>query len=157
MKPRHLPWEDYCALKTAFRLLVREVGGLEAATSITRVGCSQLADYYNPHKPDVFAPMDVVLDLEDVAKKQLVTEVMARLGGSRLTGAGRAADTQPSLTQTVAAIIGRSGQVNQAVGVALSDGQITPDEAPELIQVLSGMQREIETSLARLLQAGGTA
>ena len=151
MKARHLDPESYAALKTAFRVLVARVGGVDAAASVTRVGKSAIADYYNLDKPESFAPADVIADLEAVAREPFVTATLARLSGCRLAGGGEAtAPAGRSLTQAVAGVIGQIGAVTSAVGQALLDGQVTPDEAPALIDALSAHVREMEAALTVL-------
>ncbi len=56
----------YNSLKTAFKMLIADLGGLDAAASCTRVKRSNLSDYGAPGK-DFAVPSDVIADLETVA------------------------------------------------------------------------------------------
>lgn len=75
---------QYHALKTASKMLVSLLGGLDAAASCSRVQRSQISDYQNVHVAERFAPIDVVMDLESVAGSPLVTRAMAAALGYEL-------------------------------------------------------------------------
>ncbi len=75
---------QYHALKTATKMLITLLGGLDAAASCSRVQRSQLSDYGNVHVGERFAPIDVILDLEDVVNAPLVTRAMAQSQGYEL-------------------------------------------------------------------------
>lgn len=126
--PQHAAVE-YRALKTAAKLLVHEVGQLDAAASCCRLGRSQIAECCDPNKPDRWLPLDVIADLEKVAGRPIVTAVLARLAHHLLM-------PQPDAA---------AGHFDAAVGRALTasscaatrfieakaDGKVTPEEAAE--------------------------
>jgi hypothetical protein len=70
-------------LKTAFKLTLGDVGGLDAATTVTRVGRSQLAAYGDIHS-DRMPPVDVVLDLEAIGGEPRMTAALAAAHGYEL-------------------------------------------------------------------------
>jgi hypothetical protein len=70
-------------LKTAFKRVLDDLGGIEAAASCTRVGKSQLSDYGNI-ACDKMVPVDVVLDLELVSGQPHVTAALAATQGFEL-------------------------------------------------------------------------
>ena len=72
--------EQINALKTAFKLVVSDVGGLEAAAACTRLGKSQLAEYGNINSEKMIT-VDVVLDLEAIGGAPHVTAAMAAAHG----------------------------------------------------------------------------
>jgi hypothetical protein len=58
MSRQYVP-ADYNALKTAMKLVITDLGGIDAAASCTRVGRSQINEYGTAGK-DSFAPADVI-------------------------------------------------------------------------------------------------
>ena len=83
---------EHAALKTMALRLVLGAGGLEAAASVTRVGKTQLALYYDQHRPDCFMPVDVVAALQRAAGADHMTAELARLRGLELVPIDGAAD-----------------------------------------------------------------
>lgn len=73
----------YMALKAFTRTLIEQAGGLEAASSRTRVGKTQLHEYANPAEA-AFMPIDIVADLEADVGAAPVTRELARLSGFTL-------------------------------------------------------------------------
>lgn len=95
---RYLPTSDYLKLKSAFRRLIKHCGGYEAASEATRVAYQTLQKYASSEHPEIFAPADVVADLEAVADNPIVSEVLARLNGFVLVRAGGAETGQQLAT-----------------------------------------------------------
>lgn len=82
MTQQHAP-HVYASVKTAWKLLVGRLGGVEAVTSCTRAARSLASDYGNVHS-DRYVPVDVLLDAETVAGEPLVTAALARAQGYEL-------------------------------------------------------------------------
>lgn len=82
--PRILPRQAYLAIKAGFRLLVEAAGGVVAAAGGSRVGKTNLSDYGSINRLDVFAPADVIADLEASVGEPVVTRALARLAGYEL-------------------------------------------------------------------------
>ncbi|MBQ1480650.1 MAG: hypothetical protein IIZ30_11490 [Sphingomonas sp.] len=55
-------------LKQATGEMIKGVGGVETAATFCRVGKSTLSDAQNWRRPDVFVALDVVFDLEPLAR-----------------------------------------------------------------------------------------
>ena len=72
------------ALKTAWKLLVHGLGGLDATASCVRVARSQVAAYGDIHNPERFAPVDVVAAAEEVLGDCPVTRALAAAQGFAL-------------------------------------------------------------------------
>ncbi len=70
-------------LKTAFKRVVADLGGLACAASCTRVSPSHLSDYGNVES-DKMPPMDVVLDLELISGRPHATSALAAMQGRAL-------------------------------------------------------------------------
>ena len=126
------------ALKTAFKLLIGDVGGLDAGAACTRVARSQLGDYGN-RAMDKFPPADVILDLERCAQEPRVTATLARLQGYCLMPVQLGANG--TVGQTMEQVAGRSGTLLMTTVRALADGVVTDDENEELDQGLDELIR----------------
>lgn len=74
------------ALKVKFKALIVAVGGIEEAETLCRVRKTTLARYYSLHDEhaDLFAPIDVIRDLEEVAGDPIVTRYLAQEAGQLL-------------------------------------------------------------------------
>ncbi|MDD2794382.1 phage regulatory CII family protein [Acidocella sp.] len=70
-------------LKTAFKRVVADLGGLACAASCTRVSPSHLSDYGNVES-DKMPPLDVVLDLELISGRPHATSALAAMQGRAL-------------------------------------------------------------------------
>lgn len=73
-------------LKRATAEMIKGVGGVEAAAGFCRVGKSTLSDAQNYRRPDVFIALDVVFDLEPLARDRtgwphITRELCTAMGG----------------------------------------------------------------------------
>jgi hypothetical protein len=135
---------DIAALKTATRLLVRDVGDLAAAASATRVSGAHIARFYDQQFDTTLAPIDVVADLERVGGNPRVTAELARLSGYRLVrveaGAGR-------LGRSVAEVLAGASDVGAAYARATEDGRVTAAErgaiATELAELIAAAEHAL--------------
>ena len=73
--------KDYIKLKAAARRLIKLNGGTEASASIARTGRSNMSDYGNVNRLDVWMPVDVAADLEEELGEPVVTKVLCDLDG----------------------------------------------------------------------------
>lgn len=127
------------ALKTAMRMLIERLGGLDATACCVRVGRSRLADYSNRNLPEMYAPVDVVLDAERVAGEPIVTATLAREQGYQLVPVGPAdpRDLIPALREAAHG----ASELLSAVVDALADGSISEGERQQLIRHLEELVR----------------
>ncbi|MGQ3674275.1 hypothetical protein ACT6QH_02060 [Xanthobacter sp. TB0139] len=139
---------DYLSLKGAMRRLVEACGGQESAASVTRVAPQTLSRYGHPQE-HVFAPVDVVADLEADADAALVTRELAALTGHVLVrlpqgvaGQGRWVRHISDIVQDASALTGRLARALE------DDGRVTADEVRGL--GLRGAIREAMEGLAAL-------
>lgn len=145
-----IPPADRLALKTAFRLLVEGVGGVEAAAAVTGSSIGRLSEAYSPHT-DRMPRLDHAAALERVSGKRYVTEVMARLCGAALvTQRAEAGD----LGAALAAVMGAGGVLGADALEALGDGRLTEDERAKL-RVGAGRLRAVLERAEAALAAGG--
>jgi hypothetical protein len=125
-----IPDTDLRALKTAFFLLVKRVGGLHAAAACVRVSASHLARYYDHGEASTFPPADVFLGLELVAGEALVTAEIARISGQRLVALDAADGSH--LAETVASFARGAGAVPATLCAGLADGVLTQAELGQI-------------------------
>ncbi len=138
------------ALKTAARVLIQRLGGIDAAATCTRVGRSNLAEYGSLHHPDRHMPVDVVADLEMIAGEPLVTAALARAAGFTLVPLALPAGGDAVLhLQRVAR---QSGTVLSSAVAALSDGTIDADEREALLAQLDDLRAAVGAAMAALAE-----
>jgi hypothetical protein len=75
------------ALKRATAETIKGVGGLEAAAGFCRIGKSVLGDNQSINRPDSFMAIDVVADLEPLARERdgwphITRALCAQMGGA---------------------------------------------------------------------------
>lgn len=139
---------DYLALKGATRRLVEACGGVESAAAVTRTGFQVLSKYGRPQEP-VFAPVDVVADLEADAGDPFVTRALAQLAGHVLVPLPRAEAGQGRWYRHISEIAMDAGAVVQRLGEAIADdGEVTKAECRTL--ALRERVREAIAELAAL-------
>src|SRR4051794_12231853 len=78
---------ELLAIKAATSEMIKGCGGLEASASFCRVGKSALGEYQSINKSECFAPLDVVLDLEPLARARdgwphVTTALCRAMGGT---------------------------------------------------------------------------
>jgi hypothetical protein len=117
-------------LKVKFGLLLRAVGGVEAAATFCRVGKSVLAAAASPNEPDRFPPADAILDLETVTRGTpewpAVTRYLARQQGFELVPDPQVDAGRVDL-QLVAMLSKEAGDVVSKIAGNL-EGGLTADE-----------------------------
>lgn len=131
---------DRRALKTASRLLVSDLGGVDAFSSCTRATRSMASEYGNPAS-DRFIPVDVLLDAETIAGTPHVTATLARLLGYALIpveprAAGDLSVALAEIGRDVAALFATAA-------LALAHGAPTEQERQELQRELSEVGRVV--------------
>ncbi|NMN56886.1 hypothetical protein FHT36_000764 [Xanthobacter sp. SG618] len=123
---------DYLALKGATRRLVEACGGLESAAAVTRTGFQVLSKYGRPAEP-VFAPVDVVADLEADAGVPLVTRALAALCNHVLVPLPRPEAGSGRWYRHISEVAQDAGAVVSRLGEALADdGEVSRAEVRAL-------------------------
>lgn len=139
------------ALKTLFRVLVAEAGGLDAAAACVRVGRSRLAEYY-ALDGDAFAPVDVVARLEAIVGRPLVTAELARRAGCALEPLGGGALGR--IDVLLARVGAEVGQVNAAYAEALADGGLCAADRARLAREAAEARNALDALLGALQAEG---
>ncbi len=120
-------------LKRATGEMIKGVGGLEAAAEFCRVGKSALGDNQSVNKPESFVALDVIADLEPLARDRdgwpHVTRALAGTMGFVLVKLPDAPASNADMLTLVGRHAKESADVSQSVCVALSDGTVSRREA----------------------------
>ena len=148
---RPLREADYFALKSATRQLVHQCGGVEAAAAVTRAGFQTVSKYGRPQEA-MFAPLDVIADLEADAGAPLVTRQLAALARHVLVPLPEGADGKGRWYRHISEVTQGVGEVVRRLGRALEDdGDVSFEEVRRL--ALREQVREAIADLAELDRA----
>ena len=122
-------------LKQATAEMIKGCGGLEASASFCRVGKSALGDNQSVNRPDSFVAIDVVQDLEPLARDRdgwpHVTRALAASMGFALVRLPESLPSDSDLLLLLAKLTKEGGDIASAICAALSDHVVTPTEARE--------------------------
>lgn len=135
---------DYLKLKSASRRVVTAAGGQQSAACITRVVQQNMSRYGGPNEPQ-FMPVDVVADLETDIGDPIITRVLADLAGYSLVKK-REGNNQKPFIQHLSEVTREQSDVVSALADALKDGEVSPDEAQDILKEIE----EAEQKLASL-------
>lgn len=138
---------ERAALKSATRLLLSDVGGLDASAAATRVQRSQLSDYTARHL-EKFLPVDIALDLERAADTPHVTAALARAQGYQLV---RIDGRHPhALARELARIGADTARLLALAADALAGSPLADTTRAEMIADLDDLARACIDSMALL-------
>jgi hypothetical protein len=134
-------------LKLATAEMVKGVGGLEAAAGFCRVGKSVLHEAQSINCPERFAAIDVVADLEPLAREREgwphVTRALCHLMGGVFVAVPERPAARGDLIGSVGRLAKEAADVTQSICAALEDGVV---EAPEV----AAARVQIEEAMAVL-------
>ncbi len=151
MKQRAFASEQYNSVKTAFKLLVQQLGGIDAAASCTRVGRSQISEY-GLTASDKTVPADVIMDLEAIAGVPMVTAALARAQGYGLVMI-EPKRARGELAVLLARIGQDAGELFATAASALAHKRPTPAERQALLRELDDLRRTADEAMI-FLNAG---
>ena len=138
---------DRAGLKTVSHVLVEEAGGVDASAAATRVSRTVLSDYGRPAAPH-FMPADVILDLERVLGRPVVTQHLALLQGYDLVPivpaeGGLVPEALAALGREISALFGEAA-------ASLADNHLSDDETAQLRTRGAQARRALAQLLAAL-------
>lgn len=137
---------DRRRLKRATELLVKSVGGIEAAASILEKGSSTVGRWTNKND-DSFINVADLQHLEDVADgPPLVTVELARLAGGVFIPLPQMPGSADQLPMQVMEIIQEMGQFSEQIRNGLGDGHFGREDAESALAEL----HDVEACVARL-------
>jgi hypothetical protein len=116
---RELPRRDYDALKEATKALVDGFASLQEAASITRSDPARLSRFGNRHEEGMFAPIDVIADLEARLGTPVVTSILADMSGFILVAKGEVRQ-QPDFLTHIGCVAKETGEAVSAVAEIVS-------------------------------------
>ena len=142
----YLPRNDYLKLKAAMKRLVTLCGGTRECHDINGdVRHQRYSEWASPKHPDAFPTARAIADLESFAEQPVITEALAGLLGYVLVKLPDPGERQ-SLSKGLGRVARECGDVISALGKALEDGKVDPDERKKLrIEI-----REAQTVLAEI-------
>jgi hypothetical protein len=151
MQARRFKDDDYLAIKSAVRRCCRLAGTREQIAAQTRVGSTQIANYGDALQADCHVPIDVAMDMDELAGEDIILAQWAASKGYHLTQIAPSAASS-DLMHHAASICKETGEALASI----SRAEMTPrecDEAvKEVLDVLSAGQaclRELHARKAR--------
>lgn len=156
MNIRQLAAADYLQIKAAFRRLVKRCGGLEAAASCTRADTSRLSKYQNADDP-LFAPIDVVADLEAEVNEPIVSDLVNSMcSDSRIARNPEAPGNHLHvLTKEMGDVAARLIEAQQDGKYTLTELRLIEKEIQDLILAAQRMHQDV-CDLQSKVKAGST-
>lgn len=150
LNTRQLPASDYAGLKTATRVLTKAIGNQCDAAQATRVGQQAISTYASTSDDhsDVFAPVDVIADLEAECGQPIVTRKLAELSQHELVPLPELLRDGKGLEQISGAAVKEAGEFLSVLGSALSDGTLGEKE----LAAVSAEGREVIAVVWRLIR-----
>lgn len=150
MTPRQLPAVDYASLKTATRGLIKAIGTETDAATVTRVAQQHLSRYVSTasDNAEMFAPVDIVADLEAECGQPIVTRKLAEFSGHELVPLPEILRDGNGLDQVSGAAVKETGEFLAALGTALADGKLGEKE----MAAVSSEGREVIAVVWRLIR-----
>lgn len=134
-------------LKLATAEMIKGVGGLEAAAGFCRVGKSVLHEAQSLNCPDRFVAIDVIADLEPLARDREgwphVTRALCLQMGGVFVPVSHSTVAREDLIGSVGRLAREAADVTQTICGALADGKV---EAPEI----AAARVQIEEAMAVL-------
>lgn len=141
-------------LKRATAETIKGVGGLEAAAGFCRVGKSVLGDNQSVTKSDSFIALDVIADLEPLARDRTgwphVTRALCQRMGGVFVRVPEGRATGADLMGMLARKVKEGADVSSALCEALRDGVVCSADARkvraeimDLMELLAAMDAEL--------------
>lgn len=147
--------------KRATAEMIKGVGGLEASAPYCRVGKSVLGDNGNVNRPDSFVAIDVVADLEPLARDREgwphVTRWLCGVMGGVFVPlpAGNGGPHLPDLLAAVGRLTKEHGDVIAALCGALADGRLDARDAAGVRREIRDQQEQLAALDAQLAALDG--
>ncbi|WP_010218870.1 phage regulatory CII family protein [Sphingomonas sp. PAMC 26621] len=121
------------AIKLATAELIKGCGGLEASAGFCRVGKTVLGDNQSVNRPDSFVAIDVVQDLEPLARDREgwphITRALAAGLGFALVRLPECTPSGTDLLMLLARLSKEGGDIASEICKALADQVVNPAEA----------------------------
>lgn len=135
------------SLKDAETRLVEACGGAVEAAQFCRVSSSQLHRYTDPSREDCHMPADVVMVLERIAGKPIVTQFLAHKAGWDMSP--REQHDSEEIEAMAAALGFEMAELTSEVIRAAADKVIDPTEARRIAKEAEDVERKAAHIVAR--------
>ncbi|WP_343526722.1 phage regulatory CII family protein [Sphingomonas sp.] len=116
------------ALKRATDAMISGVGGQVKAAGFTRVGQSTLSTYASPNHREAFVPIDIVADLEPLARDREgfphVTQALCAVMGGVFVPLPEAPASVADMLTMMGRLSKEASDVTQTICGALADGRV---------------------------------
>ncbi|MDE1907145.1 MAG: hypothetical protein KGH75_11925 [Rhodospirillales bacterium] len=138
------------SIKTAWKMLVHDLGGVDATAAACGISRSLVSNYGNRNS-DYYPPAQTIIAAESVASEPLVTAALARAQGRELVlveaprGRGELASLFAALSKDV-------GELFATAAHALTHDKLTPKERADLLRELDDMRRIAGETMVLLQQ-----
>lgn len=134
MQVRRFKADDYHALKSAVRRARKMAGTRDQIAEQTRVGSTQIANYEDAKQADTHIPIDVAMDMDELAGEDVILAQWAALKGYQLTPV-KPMEPTGDIMHHAAAILKETGEAIASI----SQANMTPRQRDEAIkEVLDG-------------------
>ncbi|MDE8344653.1 MAG: hypothetical protein POH28_00555 [Acidocella sp.] len=141
------------AVKSAWKLLVASLGGVDATAACVRCSRSLISEYGN-RASDRFPPANAILEAEEVASEPFVTAALARALGYELVMV-----TPPrghgELAVIIAALSRDVGELFATAAHALGHETLSKSELADLLREFGDAHRVTGEALALLHKRSG--
>jgi len=138
------------AIKHLSQLLVKEVGGIEAAAELCRLSRSRIHQCLSSNHPEDFLPIDVICALEQHVEAPYFANFLSNGSTEAIRSTN---DTR--MTNQFVSLSGFFGRVMEEYGTSLEDDDvISSDEAKMILRQALELQKSIiniESNLLRII------
>lgn len=156
MQARRFKDDDYLALKSAVRRSRKVAGPRDAIAEQTRVGSTQIANYEDPRQADCHIPIDVAMDLDELAGEDVILAQWAALRGYYLKPA-QAAPSGKAIHEHAGPMCKEFGEAIAAMGGGSHSPRCRENIINELRDVLSVINAAISDLHSEDVQARAVA
>lgn len=141
---------DGVLLKQRFGGLLEKCGGPKRAELMTRVGLRNLYDYASPARIDLFAPVDVVANLEKASGFNPVTEALAFINGAYIVKPTPHEKLRVAVGKVMPSIGQDVGELLKNAFAAAEDGKFSPAEIAQLRADIQRTMSDLALALGML-------
>ncbi|MEP0518594.1 MAG: hypothetical protein ABJO09_00845 [Hyphomicrobiales bacterium] len=154
MQVRRFKADDYHALKSAVRRTRKLVGSRNTISEQTRVGGTQIANYEDAHQTECHVPIDVAMDIDELAGEAVILTQLAALQGYRLVPIGQS-PTNMDIKDHIQLLCKEFGEAISAIGNGTSTPRQREEATKELLEVNSTVNAALRDLHAQDAQARG--
>jgi hypothetical protein len=141
-------------IKAANRELVLANGGPPGVKALTGLSDGQISRCQGDAYPDLF-PSWVAALLEFRSQKPVYARLFATLTQHQVVPIAASDEEEGNLVADLVGVTQAGARVSSALGAALSDNQVTPAEAKGVMAEIGGLERQLDSTKAKLAVVAG--